>query len=114
MMRAVTTPAATPPPAIADVLLEGEQVLWTGRPRQSLLVREDLLCLPLSIAFFLAGLYVFGFVRFGPYPQWVAVGGGAVASGAATLFASRIWIMPRRRWRTCYAVTNVRALIVES
>ena len=104
-------PAATRSPVTGDILLEGESVLWTGQPRQSWLVREDLLYLPLCIAFFVGGVFVFGFVRVGSEPQVVAVLGGVAALAAAVGMTDRLWFAPRRRRQTRYAITNLRARI---
>jgi hypothetical protein len=99
---------------LPNVWLEGESVLWVGRPRQSWLVREDLWLLPLAISFLFGGFFVFGYLRLEPHPQLVAIIGGAVALGAAAVVASRVWFKPQRRRRTWYAITNLRAVIVES
>jgi hypothetical protein len=106
--------SSLPPPEITAVLDRGERVLWSGQPRQGIVLRgADGFLIPFSL--FWGGGVLFG--------AWAASHRGPAAGFAAIwlipfvliglyLVIGRFFVDAAQRRRTFYAVTNERILIV--
>jgi hypothetical protein len=104
-----------PAPEIAKHLRAGETVLWTGRPPQQLLRRSDWAWIPIGIAVAVAGWFLLNRSR----PLVIRgttihpfVFGGAMLLGVY-IAAVHPWLDARARQRTWYAVTDLRAIVVD-
>jgi hypothetical protein len=105
--------SSPPPPEITAALDRGERVLWSGQPRQGLMLRgADALAIPFS-------LFWGGFICFF---EWNAIHTNADPSmmifgipfvlAAIYLMVGRFFVDAAARRRTFYALTNERILIV--
>jgi hypothetical protein len=103
-----------PPPEITATLDRGERVLWSGRPRQGLMLRGmDAFAIPFAVVW--TSIPLFGVVMTLRAPK-----GDAFAVLPALLFVviglyllvGRFFVDAAQRRRTYYALTNERILIV--
>lgn len=103
----------TIPDDIRRELTPGEQVLWSERPRQGLVLRGgDAFGVPASL------LYA-AFIFYWMHGVWTAraplpflLFGSAFVLVSLYVTVGRFFVDARRRSRTSYALTNQRALIV--
>lgn len=98
--------------AIRSELSPGEQVLWSGEPRQGLVLRgSDAFAIPFSLLW--AGFAVFWLVsaaRSGAPLPFVLFGVPFVLVGAYIVFG-RFFVEAKQRQGTFYAVTPQRVII---
>jgi hypothetical protein len=112
------------PAAIDADLSAGEQVLWSGQPRQGLMLRAmDRLMIPLTLLVTIAGGFLcrlwLDTVIFGKGTPYTEKPGIWVINGLYVLLAllmfyiliGRFFTDARRRAKTHYALTNERVLI---
>src|SRR5438045_4038647 len=90
----------------------GEQVLWSGRPRQGLILRaSDALIIPYSLLFVVFVAPLAGSVMSGKLGLVTIVVGVAALLPLARLVFGRFLLDGVQRDRTWYAVTDSRVLI---
>lgn len=105
----------TAPPEIAKHLRAGEAVFWTGRPRQELFRRADWVWIPIGVAIAVAGWMglnrsrpiVLGKTTIHPFVFGVVMLIGIYRAAVSP------WLDARSRRRMWYAITNLRAIIVD-
>jgi Bacterial PH domain len=100
------------PEEIQSELAPGEQVIWSGQPRQGLTLRgADVFAIPFSL--FFAGFSVFwihGAASSGAPLPFVLFGVPFVLVGLYLVFG-RFFVEAKQRSRTFYAVTAQRVII---
>jgi Bacterial PH domain len=98
--------------AIRNELAPGEQIIWSGQPRQGLVLRgSDAFAIPFALFFF--GFSVFwmhGAAKSGAPLPFVMFGIPFVLVGAYLVFG-RFFVEAKQRARTFYAVTPNRVII---
>ena len=95
-------------------LLESERLLWSGRPRQRLILRAwDLLLVPVSIASLVFGIFMVWPMK-GYSPASSVLGGAPAMCIAIYLLVGRFFVDPWVVGGFRYAVTDRRILIVRA
>jgi hypothetical protein len=103
----------TPQQAIAGVLDSGESLLWSGAPRQGLLLRpSDALMIPFSLMWGGFAIFWETSVLASNAPVFFALWGIPFVLVGLYMIVGRFFIDARIRARTYYGLTNRRAIIL--
>jgi len=110
----VTTVNAEPENLLASHLTAGERLLWSGRPRQGVLLRpSDAFFIPFSLLW--GGFVIFweySVLSMGKAPLFFALWGIPFVVIGLYFIAGRFLVDARQRVNAVYGVTNQRIVIV--
>lgn len=99
--------------AIAPYLLDGEELLWTGRPKGGLILRRaDIFLIPFSMVWGGFACFWEFLVLFSDAPKWMALFGlPFVFIGLYLMFGRFIWDA-KRRAKTVYGLSHQRLFVL--